>query len=59
MLKSLISPVQAWLLSQGKCVGCGTPLQKGKKVGHKVSCKCKRIYIEENGKYRRARIEEV
>lgn len=59
MLKNLISPVQAWLLSQGKCVGCSMPLVKGKKDGNKVTCKCKRIYIEENGKYRRAKLEEV
>lgn len=59
MFKNLISPVQAWLLSQGKCVGCGMPLSKAKKQGDKVSCKCGRIYIEENKKYRRAGLEEV
>ena len=31
MFKNIISPVQAWLLSIGKCVGCGMPLSKGKK----------------------------
>lgn len=59
MFKNLISPVQAWLLSQGKCVGCGMPLSGGKRDEKKVTCKCKRIYIEENGKYRRAKLEEV
>lgn len=59
MFKNLISPVQAWLLSQGKCVGCGMPLSKGVKSGKNVTCKCKRIYIEENGKYRRAKLDEV
>jgi len=60
MFKNLISPVQAWLLSQGKCVGCGMPLSKGKKEGRKVICKCHRIYIvEEGNKYRRAGLEEV
>ncbi len=59
MFKNLIAPVQAWLLIQGKCVGCGTPLSKGKREGSKVTCKCRRIYIEENGKYRRARLDEV
>ncbi len=59
MFKNLISPVQAWLLSQGKCVGCGTPLSKAKKVGGTVVCKCKRVYIAENGKYRRAKLDEV
>ena len=37
--------MQAWLLSQGRCVGCGTPLTEGKKKGTKygeqVTCiKC-------------------
>lgn len=59
MFKNLIAPVQAWLLSQGKCVGCGMPLAKGKQEGDRVICKCRRIYIRENGKYRRARLEEV
>lgn len=59
MFKNLISPVQAWLLSQGKCVGCGMPLVKGKKDGNKVVCKCKRVYIEDGGKFRRARLDEV
>lgn len=59
MFKNLISPVQAWLLSQGKCVGCGIPLGKGKVSGDKVVCKCKRVYIKEGDKYRRARLEEA
>ena len=59
MFKNLISPVQAWLLSQGKCVGCGMPLVKGKKDEEKITCKCKRVYMEEDGKYRRARLDEA
>lgn len=60
MFKNLIAPVQAWLLSQGKCVGCGTALAKGKVSGSRVICKCKRVYIKEGeNKYRRARLEEV
>ena len=66
MLKNIISPVQAWLLSKGQCAGCGTPLVKGKKQKHKdgmqkVICKCGRIYIHEpkSDKYRRALFEEV
>ena len=66
MFKKIISPVQAWLLSQGKCVGCGMPLSKGKsKAGkegnEKVTCKCGRIYIynKKTKKYRRALFEEV
>ncbi len=65
MFRNIISPVQAWLLSQGRCVGCGTPLKpdskakvidsKSKEV--KVICKkCGRIFLLnlETKKYRRA-----
>ena len=31
MFKNVIAPIQAWLMSQGKCVGCGMPLDKGSK----------------------------
>jgi hypothetical protein len=65
MFRKIISPVQAWLLSQGKCVGCGMPLEKGKKQPkngiEKITCKCGRIYIfdKKTKKYRRALFEEV
>lgn len=65
MIKNAIAPIQAWLLSQGRCVGCGMPLSGGKsekhKNGNKITCKCKRIYIEDpqSHKYRRALLEEV
>jgi len=66
MFKNIIAPVQAWLLSSGKCVGCGMPLAKGKhskrKDGvEKVICKCGRIFIynAKTKKYRRALFEEV
>jgi len=66
MFKNVIAPIQAWLLSQGKCVGCGTALSSGKvkkhKKGEQVTCnKCGRIYIRDlkTKKYRRALIEEV
>jgi hypothetical protein len=66
MFKSIIAPVQAWLLSRGQCVGCGVPLTKGKKIPRKagqekVICKCGRIFIHDIGKktYRRALFEEV
>jgi len=65
MFKNVIAPVQAWLLSQGRCVGCGAPLSKGKreKKGNKVktTCKCGRIFIynPKTKKYRRALFEEV
>ncbi len=64
MFKNVISPVQAWLLSQGRCVGCGTDLGTAKteshKSGEKVTCeKCGRIFIKTSGKYRRALFEEI
>lgn len=66
MFKNIIAPIQAWLLSQGKCVGCGMPLSKGEKVKRKdgimkVVCKCGRIYIydEKRKRYRRALLKEV
>jgi hypothetical protein len=65
MFKNVIAPIQAWLMSQGKCVGCGMPLSKAKhedhKYGEKVTCKCGRIYIYDtkNKKYRRALLNEV
>lgn len=66
MLKNVIAPIQAWLLSQGRCVGCGKPLLEGKKEKHdgssdKVTCSCGRIFIYNpaDKKYRRALLEEV
>lgn len=66
MFKNIIAPVQAWLLSVGKCVGCGQPLTKGKREKRKngtekVTCKCGRIFIydQKTKKYRRALFEEV
>lgn len=67
MFKNMIAPVQAWLLSQGRCVGCGMPLGKAtKQQGNKatsdnmITCKCGRVYVEEkNGKFRRASLSEV
>lgn len=67
MFKNIIGPVQAWLLSQGRCVGCGAPLAKSNIKSKKseaeelVTCKCGRVYICEGGtgKYRRALLSEV
>lgn len=66
MFKNIIAPVQAWLLSRGQCVGCGTALAKGKRVkgkddAEKVTCRCGRIFIYDSKtkKYRRALFEEV
>lgn len=66
MLKNIIAPVQAWLLSRGQCVGCGMPLKNIKKTKKKgettrITCKCGRIFIydRKKKKYRRALFEEV
>lgn len=68
MFKNIIAPVQAWLLSKGLCVGCGTSLAEGKKVSspkikgkEQVTCKCGRIFIYDstNNTYRRALLSEV
>lgn len=62
MFKNIIKPVQAWLLSQGRCVACGTFLKKGKKekinkLEEKTACKkCGRVFIynKETRRFRRA-----
>ena len=66
MFKNVIAPIQAWLLSQGRCVGCGRELtsakvEKDKNNMEKVICECKRIYIHEisTKRYHRALLEEV
>ncbi len=65
MFKNIIAPAQAWLLSQGQCVGCGMPLSgatshaqhNGSEV---VICKCGRGYVRVSGKrYRRAKQSEM
>lgn len=60
MFKNIIGPVQAWLLSQGRCVGCGTPLAKPQN-DYLVRCKCGRVFVYDlkTGKYRRALLSEV
>ena len=67
MFKNIIAPVQAWLLSKGQCVGCGSSLKNGKvekskiKDHDQVTCKCGRIFMfnKINQTYRRALFEEV
>jgi predicted nucleic acid-binding Zn-ribbon protein len=66
MLKNVVSPIQAWLLSQGRCVGCGKYLSQGQRESHKkgeekVNCSCGRIYIytPSTTHYRRALLSEV
>jgi hypothetical protein len=64
--KPLIAPLQIWLLSMSRCVGCGKELAKSTRVSHGkeeelVTCECKRIYIYtlKTKTYRRALIKEV
>lgn len=66
MLKNIIAPVQAWLLSQGKCVGCGTLLPKKTGGGGgdglvKITCSCGRTYMYDSkaDTYRRATLDEI
>jgi hypothetical protein len=66
MFKNVISPIQAWLMSQGRCVADGQPLTNSKRVKRKdgtekVTHSCGRIYIYDTKtkKYRRALLEEV
>ena len=65
MIKNLIAPIQAWLLSQGRCVGCGNSLSEGKEEEVRgnatITCRCGRIFIRDQAKktYRRALFDEV
>lgn len=65
MIKNLIAPIQAWLLSQGRCVGCGESLIKGQRRQVRgqttVTCRCGRIFIHDSKKntYRRALFDEI
>ncbi|OGD88315.1 hypothetical protein A3D81_02400 [Candidatus Curtissbacteria bacterium RIFCSPHIGHO2_02_FULL_40_17] len=66
MIKRLLAPVQAWILLQGKCPGCGKHLSLGRKFersdnSQKIICSCGRIYIfdKRKGKYRRAAFTEA
>jgi len=62
MFKNIIAPMQAWLLSQGKCVGCGKPLPAPKSNStERVTCACGRIYLfdPQAKRYRRATLDEI
>lgn len=66
MIKRILAPVQAWILLQGKCVGCGKNLSLGRKIERgdntqKVICRCGRIFIfdKRRGRYRRANFAEA
>jgi len=66
MIKRMLAPVQAWILLQGKCVGCGRTLSLGRKLerednSQQVTCQCGRIFIfdKRRGRYHRATREEI
>jgi len=65
MFKNLFTPIQSWLLSQDRCVGCGELLTKGKlhEVRGKriVSCRCGRMFVhdQKHQSFRRALFNEV
>jgi hypothetical protein len=62
MFKNIIAPMQAWLLSQGKCVGCGKLLERKSDKGLvQVTCVCGRVYMYDTDgkKFRRATLDEI
>ncbi len=62
MFKNIIAPMQAWLLSQGKCVGCGKPLEHKQGMDLvPVTCVCGRVYMYDvaGKKFRRANLNEI
>lgn len=65
MIKNVIAQLQMWLLSQGRCVGCGMPINKGKLTKKNpyllTTCKCGRIYIQKDktSSYERAKISQI
>ena len=66
MIKRILAPIQAWILLQGKCVGCGRNLTLGRRFerqdnSQKVVCTCGRIFIFDKikGRYRRANLTEA
>jgi len=65
MFKKVTAPIQAWLLSQGRCVGCGQSLSKGESKDVRgqttVTCHCGRIFILnlDTNRYRRALFSEI
>ncbi|OGM05740.1 hypothetical protein A2125_00640 [Candidatus Woesebacteria bacterium GWB1_43_5] len=66
MLKNAIAPIQAWLMSQSRCVADGKPLSGGKREKRKdgtfkVTHSCGRVYIfdAKTKRYRRALLGEI
>lgn len=59
--------MQLWLLSQGRCVGCGkdivsvsSKVKKGNTIDQ-LTCECRRVYMYDTKKktFRRALITEL
>ena len=62
MFKNIIAPMQAWLLSQKRCVGCGRELEQKRGTGFvQVTCPCGRVYMYDGkaGIFRRATHDEI
>jgi len=62
MFKNIIGPMQAWLISQGRCVGCGKQLERKKGSGiQRVTCTCGRMYMydPQAKTFRRATLDEI
>lgn len=63
LVKQAIAPIQMWLLSQNRCVGCGKDITGFKHNKHPkgeiVTCDCGRSYIKEKDSYRRALQSEI
>lgn len=66
MLKNAIAPIQAWLMSQGRCVADGKPLSDAKRVARKdgtemITHSCGRVFIHDpkTKRYRRALMSEL
>ncbi len=63
--KSVVAPLQFWLLKQQRCVGCGRPLKNAAEIRKNgtvlVKCSCLRIFVydPERDSYRRALFEEI
>ncbi|MDP3998390.1 MAG: hypothetical protein Q8P89_02145 [bacterium] len=62
-IKKIIGPLQSWLLSGGRCVGCGVSLAKGKrkpKDGQEMATyKCGRVFIPRRENHDRKVVDEA